>query len=49
MRVPSALSRVKSGWGIWSTKRSAPPLPSHRLTRETQELWLRGGSHQDQL
>lgn len=39
-----SLCIVKSqvGWGIWPTERSVPPLPSHRLTREIKELWLRG-------
>ena len=41
MRVSSAFSRERPGWGIWSTGRSAPLLPSHSLTWETKELWIK--------
>ncbi|GAB1292625.1 ATP-binding cassette, sub-family A (ABC1), member 16 [Apodemus speciosus] len=37
---PTASSRERPGWGVWSTGRHAPLLPSHRLTQKTRVLWL---------
>lgn len=37
---PTASSRGRPGWGVWSSGSPAPLSPSHRLTGKTEELRL---------